>query len=458
MKVSLLTKWFAVFIQTIVAFTCNSHTEGDLSEEQWIEKAISIIIEDNDIPAISVGIVKNSELQLLVSRGYLSRDSSSEVNGNTNFQIGSLTKTFTGILAKVFIAEGRLKLTDSISTYLPHSLSPSARAKLRPITVGDIVFHQSGLPRDSIIAHRFGNEPMLCCYDEQDLLNDLEILELMYKPGLKAEYSNLGYSVLGYIMQRLSGKEFESLLNQYIFKPFEMKNSTTELTDIQQKQAAIPYRKENRKYKTRPFEMGFLKPSGGVFSNVNDLSKLMILQMNAARQEIKQADSNHLWSTEFTRSFSKKWEYGFGAFKSDSGRIMHGGDLDGFASAYSYYPEQDFGLIILTSSGGRWLWQLENLLLQKLMGQKVSLPEFTQSITISKDKLAAYTGRIDIDGKIINIVQRQNSLEAFFSDSLVPYELTFLSSSKAYSKTYGFVFHYTFDENGVPLDIRFEAP
>ena len=143
----------------------NTITENSkLSDIDWIEKAIEITVEDNDIPAITVGIVKDGKVIKFINKGVLNRVRNNQVDENTIFQIGSLTKTFTGIIANNLIKEGKLDVDASITNYLPNDLSPKAQSKLSTIKVKNLLHHQSGIPRDSKVYHRFGNDPMICCY------------------------------------------------------------------------------------------------------------------------------------------------------------------------------------------------------------------------------------------------------------------------------------------------------
>ena len=94
---------------------------------------------------------------------------------------------------------------------------------------------------------------------------------------------------------------------------------------------AWPYRKDNRNVKSAPWKMGKMTPAGGVYSNIKDLSNLLLAQMKAYQAKVVDT---------------------FGV------RYGHGGELDGYASDYVFMPHQGLGIILLTSSGGRWFGEL----------------------------------------------------------------------------------------------------
>lgn len=125
-----------------------------------------------------------------------------------------------------------------------------------------------------------------------------------------------------------------------------------------------PYRKDDRSLESEPWNMGLLTAAGGIFSNVTDLSKLMIAQIQAYRNLNRAGKADDpLIVTE--NENVKGTHYGFGLWMTVNERGVeyeHGGDLDGYASTYLFSPKQQKGLIILTSSGGSWVGELESLI------------------------------------------------------------------------------------------------
>ena len=140
--------------------------------------------------------------------------------------------------------------------------------------------------------------------------------------------------------------------------------------------------------------------------------------------------------------------YGYGLFKTAEGGYAHGGDVDGFASAYTFTPSSQIGYVMLTSSGGRWIGKLQNVLAHKLGNRPIEMPTLTKTISIPRNKLSKYTGSYKLGEDIFNIVQKGNKLEAYPQSSFGPIEMSFESDTKIFSKTYGQAMEFELGANG----------
>ncbi len=423
-------------------------TYENLSDVEWIEMATEIIVKDNNIPAVTIAIIKDGKVAKYINKGVLNRKTKKPVDENTIFQIGSLTKSFTGIIANNLIKEGKLDVEASITNYLPDAFSPKAKVKLSAIKVKNLLQHQSGIPRDSKVYHRFGNDPMICCYTEEDLLTDLEVMKLDFKPGEKTIYSNMGFAVAGYVLERASGKSYQELVQMYVADKLNLSNTAAQLNERQKTLLATPYRKENRIFETKPFVMGKMTPGGGIYSSASDLAKVMINQMSDYRGYLKNKKETPFILTKDTKPMSQRVSYGYGLFKTAEGGYGHGGDVDGFASAYTFTPSQNIGFLMLTSSGGRWIGKLENAIVSKLGNRPIEMPTLTKTVSIPMDRLIKYTGTYKLGETIFNIVQKGNKLEAYPQSSFGPIEMSFESENKIFSKTYGHAMEFEFGANG----------
>lgn len=343
-----------------IPFMLLAQNENEIKTEK-LKKEIKLLIEntisENDIPSLSVGLVYNGKTILLDGYGTVKRSSTTKVNENTIYQIASLSKMFTGIIAKNLVLEGHLILENSITTYLPKDLSKKTLKKLKPIKVIDLLLHRSGLPRDSKVVKRKDGEPMLGGYSEKDLLIDLTKLKL--KSEKTYRYSNLGYALAGYILERASELTYQELLEKYIIKQYELNNTSADRSIIPNELIATPYRKESRKIKTKSWETGKFISASGIYSNITDLSKILVNQLKAYKFFESKNISNPLVLTETKVSRGNEGSYyGMGLFEDKVQRgILYGhrGDMDGFASEYSFNTKTNTGVILLTSSGGKWI-------------------------------------------------------------------------------------------------------
>lgn len=363
-----------LFLLLILSFGCTpsaNQEPDDLinnAKYAWIDHIIDTTMRQNNIPALSVAVVEEGKLVYAKGFGTLKRNSPEKVQANTVYQIGSDTKKFTAIIAKHLRAENKLDFSTSILEYLPQSLPDSTKSKLKAINLELLLSHKAGIPYRAPSNERIDGKAMTVAYTEEHLLNDLNNIKLRFEPGSDFGYSNLGYAICGYICERASGLTYAKLVEQYIAKPLGMNQTSLRLTEHSKQHLAIPYEKDDRDIESVPWTMGKLAPAGGIFSTATDMAKMMIEQMNAYRAFHTSGDM----SSPMILTYEDQEEgghYGLGLGKSvdeDGTRYGHGGDLDGYASGYVFSPAQNKGLILLTSSGGRWFGQMEKTIRKKL--------------------------------------------------------------------------------------------
>lgn len=334
----------------------------------WVRTTIDSTMSANNIPALSIGVVRDGELFYAEGYGVHERGNSKKVNENSIFQIGSDTKKFTAIIVRNLVSEGKLELAEPIVSYLPDALTAEAKENLNDITVKDLLLHKSGIPNRAPSNKRIDGDPMLIEYTEQDLIHDLNHLKLDFEPGTDFAYSNFGYVVVGFISELVSGQEYSTLVEKYITEKLGMDNTFIHPNDDQLSLIVTPYRKDDRNVKSAPWKMGKITPAGGVYSNITDLSKLMIAQIKAYKEFDSNGEiDNPLLLTENDGIEGSHYGFGLGKTVDEYGtRYGHGGDLDGFAGGYVFSPEHNAGLIMLTSSGGSWFGQLEKEIMIKL--------------------------------------------------------------------------------------------
>lgn len=359
-------------------FLKKSHSELDISSissnSEGLEEIIDWYYKEYDVPAISVAIVKNTSEVEYINRGVLNRDFNTEVDQKTLYQIASLTKTFTGIIAKSLSIEGKIDLNESVVSYLPEGLSKKSKSKFEKVIIYDLLFHSSGLPRRAnSLNRRMLGGPIKSPYSENDLIKDLTNPEFLFEPGQGWSYSNLGYALLGYILEKITSDKYESLVSKYISQEYNLSETKLTLDNSDRKFLAIPYRPEWNTIETSDSDFGLHSSASGIYSNINDLSKLMKLQVKAYASFDSLKVKSPIILTDKVLGTGPV-AYGLGTFrnlivkeKDTIVSIGHGGDADGYASSYSFIPEKKLGLIILTSSGGDWIWKMEKQLTSKLL-------------------------------------------------------------------------------------------
>ncbi|WP_422860101.1 serine hydrolase domain-containing protein [Flagellimonas sp. S174] len=343
---------------------CNITPKEPKSIDGKIEKALA----DNNIPSVSVGVIKNGKIELMKGYGNLSRNDSTKVDENSIFQIASQSKMFTGIITNTLIQEGKLNIDEPVITYLPKEISENSRKALSKITLKNILNHTAGIPSDacSVYSERIEGEAWSKGYSKDNLVEDIDKLGLEFNPDAQFQYSNSGYAMIGLILEEVSGLSYKALLKKYVSDVYSLKNTVVDLNSEQKSALVTPYKKDKREIATKPSNMGMATPASAIFSNAADLTKILLAQLNAYRENKTQSP---LILTNQTSQMDDGLEYGFGLIKETKGENVkygHGGDADGFACEYFLNPEKNIGVVLLTSSGGRWVGELANSILEDL--------------------------------------------------------------------------------------------
>ena len=270
-------------------------------------------------------------------------------NRSAVFQVGSITKVFTATLFAQQVTAGTLRLEDTVASRLPFRLKVSSRGgaemtlvQLASHTSG-IAHHQPpGLTRHAWL-HFHPDEPWRD-FDRARFESYLgEDLELASTPGAKYFYSNLGMSLLGLVLSERTGKPYETMLQEGIFKPLGMRSSTTDLALVRDR--VVPGLKVNGK----PFpnqSMAALAPCGGIYASAEDLARF-------ARTEIDRSDPTVVLSQKpvFTISEGEQVALGWHLYDWVQGwrTLNHNGAIGGYTASVYIDPANRCAAIVLSN-------------------------------------------------------------------------------------------------------------
>ena len=270
------------------------------------------------------------------------------LDANTVFEIGSITKTFTGSLLADMVARGEVKLDDPVANYLPKSVTvPSRNGK--QITLLDLATQSSGLPRlpDNLAPADLRNPYK--DYTVQKLYDFLSSYKLTRDPGEKYEYSNLGMGLLGHVLALRAGKSYETLLRERILDPLGMNDTRIELTPSMRARMAQGFDAQGTP--TESWDLPTLAGAGALKSTANDMLKFLAANLDststpigrvlaAARTPRRDTDRpgntiGFAWHIVDLLGTSATW---------------HNGGTGGFRTFIGMDPARSRGVIVLTNS------------------------------------------------------------------------------------------------------------
>ncbi len=225
---------------------------------------------------VAVGLIQDGVPRVL-GYGRLSKDQPAAPDGDTVFEIGSLTKTFTGILFDQAVREGAVALDDPISKYLPKEVRVPTRNG-RPITLLHLATHRSGLPRlPSNFAPKDATNPY-ADFTVEDLYDCLDTVELPRDPGQKYEYSNLGMGLLGHILSLNAHRPYEALVVDGICTPLGMKDTRITLSADQKRRLAPGHAADGEPASN--WDLPTLAGAGALRSTANDLLRYLAANLD----------------------------------------------------------------------------------------------------------------------------------------------------------------------------------
>jgi len=349
-----------VFIAWISAFGVASGNEPEgrcnrAALEEDLKTLSENLLQDADIPGISFAVGGARGVIVASGAGVADKQTGRRAEADTIYQIGSITKMFSGTAFAKLVSEDRV----SLSTPLAEAWPESSKAPVSPngvITLQHVATHTAGLPRYPSNLERTDGDPILGFTDEQ-LTKGLELSILENAPGSVWEYSNFGYGVLSYAVYQLTGERLEGIVENEIAEPLDLKDTRFELTKEQQSRLATPYRDEDSMISTVPWRMGAMSAAGGLFSTVEDLSQYARWELTGLPSYMKNDEARYLAQAPLHRFPNRpSMAYGIGHFIMDDwieGRdvVWHGGDVDGYAGALLMLPDEGLSFAYLLNRG-----------------------------------------------------------------------------------------------------------
>jgi CubicO group peptidase (beta-lactamase class C family) len=301
---------------------------------------------------------------------------------------------FTAAAILLLEERGRLKTDDPIRKYMPDA--PAAWEK---ITIFHVLTHTGGIP-DFMGFPDYAQRSLSPASPEQ-LVAWFKDKPLDFEPGTKFSYSNSGYVLLGYLIEKVSGEPYETFLKQNIFTPLGMKDSgyDSNAAIIERRAAGYspgPAGRVNAGY----VDMAVPLAAAGLYSTTHDLLKW---EQGLFGGKVLRPESLAKMTTSF------KENYGFGLLVLTTGGLrsfMHNGGIQGFSTSLAYYPDSRITVAVLQNYNSFAADEVLFKLGPAAHGQAVVLTSERRQITLPAASLSAYAGSYDFgNGKVVVTVE-----------------------------------------------------
>lgn len=231
---------------------------------------------NNRIPGLSVAIVYDQEIVWTYSYGYADLQRKIPTGPQTIFALGSITKLITAIMLMRLRDAGKLSLDDTVEKYLPSIKVRSTSNNGRPVTLRQIASHTAGLQREvSTEGWHTLKFPTI-----EQLFESLKEVTTVFPPFSRYKYSNLGYTILGYVLSIVAGIPYKEYAESKILMPLGMIHSGFEITEKMKQNIAVGYTvSADEPLDIAPYlDFGAMAPAGQLYSSVEDICRLISLQ------------------------------------------------------------------------------------------------------------------------------------------------------------------------------------
>ena len=295
---------------------------------------------------------------------------------NTKHRLGSITKQFTAMLVLQLVAEGKLDLQTSITTYLPDY----PKASGDKITCHHLLTHTSGIPNYTSFPNFMENESRTP-YTPEEFLEKFAHKALEFTPGENFNYSNSGYFLLGVIIEKLSGKTYEQMLQEKIFIPLDMKDSGYDNHAVILKNRATGYEKQGNNYVNSAYlDMTIPYAAGSMYSTVEDLFKWdqALYTTKILPQEYLNMYFEPQISAWSNFNYAYGWMVGYNKIGNSTDSIYtigHGGGINGFSTYITRTTSNKSSIIILNNTGGAPLNDMTEAILAIIHGKGYDMPK-----------------------------------------------------------------------------------
>jgi D-alanyl-D-alanine-carboxypeptidase/D-alanyl-D-alanine-endopeptidase len=336
-----------IVIPCMIAASCLlSYSQG--LESDTIRQILNERIEkEKRATAIVVGIVDEHATNVIAC-GTTAINSTQAANGETVFEIGSVTKVFTSLLLADMVQKGEVKLDDPISKYLPSSVKVPTRNG-KQITLVDLATHSSGLPRLPDNFEPADNNDPYVDYSVEQMYDFLSNYTLKRDIGAKYEYSNFGVGLLGHILALRAGTSYEALVQERICRPLGMTSTAITLSPAMKERLAQGHNANGRS--VPGWNISGLAGCGGVRSTANDLLKLASACLNLEKTPLGPAIT--LAETPRHETDSKDTQIGLAwhiTKRFDSEIVWHNGATGGYHSYIGLNKQKKLAVVVLANT------------------------------------------------------------------------------------------------------------
>ena len=386
----------------IISIYCLLQLTNAHSEEMKINPELDTLLQsieskrvELDIPAIGLTLVNKDKTLFSGSFGIADITSAKNVDEDTVFRIGSITKSFTALAVLILVDDGKLNLDDRLLDIAPELSINNKWQDNHPILISHLLEHTAGLTDLSSEEFNF-NEPLIL---NEALKRNIESRVIQWPPGMHHSYTNIGAGLLAYVIEKCSGKSYEDFVQDRIFNPLKMSSASFYPDETTLKHLATGYDTDG--VSPIPYWQMTFRAFGAINIKPADMTPLLQLMLNKGAYENKQIVSalllNKMHTPTTTLAAKSGLEFGYGAgsytfFRNGHVFYGHGGDGDGYLARYGINPASGMAyFVVINVFRDSDLVEVRRLI-EDFITKDLKPVEYP-SVKLSQEQLQQYTGQ-----------------------------------------------------------------
>jgi CubicO group peptidase (beta-lactamase class C family) len=385
--------------------------------ERLVDALLSDRFNDHQ-PGAAVLVAQNGTILFEKGYGLASVEHLVPITADTKFRIGSITKQFTAAAILKLLEEGKLSLDDPLSKFIPDY------PRGGEVSIRHLLTHTSGI-------HSYTSKPDFLASATvgatiEDHIGSFKNDPYDFDPGQKFLYNNSGYFLLGFIIEKVSGRSYDDYLREAFFEPLGMKNTGVHTPTAILQHEATGYAFEDGTWKKAiDWDMSKAGAAGALYSTVKDLH--LWNEALFAGKILSEASLNEAFTPVTVAGEDaaqpKETGYGFGwSIQKPRGsqEISHAGGLNGFVSFLMRLPAEKFTVVMLVNSAptppGYDPVELSHAITELVLGDQLA-PRTTPDVdvNVSTDAIVAIVGRYDYGAAIMTVTREGNQVFAQLS-------------------------------------------
>jgi CubicO group peptidase (beta-lactamase class C family) len=423
--------WVCIFLAIIVLGGCSTMpprpemlARGDYSyTKEYMSWLINKEMKKNDVTGLSIALVDDQKVVWSEGFGYANKVGNVPATPETVYRVGSISKLFTATAVMQLAEQGKMDIDKPLQTYIPEFSIKSRFTDAGPITPRSIMTHHSGLPSE-LLKGMWTKSP-------EPFANDVKLLRdeyAAYPPNYVYSYSNVGVTILGHALEKVSGHDFSTHLTVSLLQPLGMVHSKFDPAPDHSLLAAKAYRKG-----TEADELPLrVVPAGGLNSTVLDLSRFMkmvfaggrvgerqIIRPETLAEMLRPQNANDPLDLDLRIGLG--WFLGSlsGIDVKKTGPVaQHDGATLYHRSQMIVLPEQKLGVVVLSNSAtaGEVVGNVATEALKLAFEAKSGIRQHEQKQvkprtgSLPKENLQAYEGRYATIAGVINVTRQSDYL------------------------------------------------